>query len=100
MANALASLPTGTEPAGAEDAIQKAFVSLDDRIMGIAKTALAAGHPAGTAEVRAATGPAFAGSCALLLVYESISATLRIALADDSRAVRAQWTPDIERPTW
>ncbi|EGX91883.1 pyruvate dehydrogenase, putative [Cordyceps militaris CM01] len=78
VANALASLPTENDPASVEDAIRKAFVSLDDRIMGIAETALAAGHPAGTAEPS--------------------SATLRIALAGDSRAVRAQWSPELDKP--
>ena len=94
VANALAT----NGPASAKEAIQKAFVQLDDRIMGFAETALAAGHPAGTAEVRVATGPAFAGSCALLAVYESSSATLRVALAGDSRAVRAQWSPEQDKP--
>lgn len=66
--------------------------------MGIAETALTAGHPAGKAEVRAAIGPAFAGSCALLLVYESSSATLWVALTGDSKAVRAQWSPELDKP--
>ena len=47
VAAALASLPGGDDPAHAEHAIQKAFVELDDRILDIAKKALAAGHPAG-----------------------------------------------------
>lgn len=74
-------------------------MSLDNRIMNIAEAAIVAGHPAGTAEVRVATGPAFAGSCALLLVYDSSSATLRVALTGDSRAVRAQWSPELEKFT-
>lgn len=84
--------------ASVEEAIQRAFVSLDERILGIAQAALEAGHPAGTAAVRAATGPAFAGSCALLLIYEAASSTLRIALAGDSRAVRAQYSSDNSSP--
>ncbi|KAM0669860.1 hypothetical protein ACQRIU_000255 [Beauveria bassiana] len=98
VANALARLPASNDPASAEDAIKKAFINLDNRILSIAETALAAGHPAGTAAVRVATGPAFAGSCALLLVYEPSSATLRIALTGDSRAVRAQWSPELGKP--
>ncbi|KAM0742123.1 hypothetical protein ACQRIT_002300 [Beauveria bassiana] len=98
VANALARLPASNDPASAEDAIKKAFINLDNRILSIAETALAAGHPAGTAAVRVATGPAFAGSCALLLVYEPSSATLHIALTGDSRAVRAQWSPELGKP--
>ncbi|KAM3528554.1 hypothetical protein NHJ13051_002375 [Beauveria bassiana] len=75
-----------------------AFINLDNRILSIAETALAAGHPAGTAAVRVATGPAFAGSCALLLVYEPSSATLHVALTGDSRDVRAQWSPEVGKP--
>lgn len=40
----------------------------------------------------------FSGSCALLLVYESSSTTLRVALAGDCRAVRAQWSPELDKP--
>lgn len=86
VANALSN-PTGS----VEHTIQQAFLRLDERIMGEAKAAIEAGHSAGTAKVRAAVGPAFAGSCALLLVYEPRSASLHIALTGDSRAVRARW---------
>ncbi|KAM3509886.1 hypothetical protein MY10362_000329 [Beauveria mimosiformis] len=98
IANALAGLPTSNDAASAEDAIKKAFVNLDNRILSIAETALAAGHPAGTAAVRVATGPAFAGSCALLLIYEQSSATLRVAVTGDSRAIRAQWSSELGKP--
>lgn len=82
----------------AEDTIKQAFVNFDDRIMDMAKTALDVGHPAGAAEMRSATGPAFAGSCALLVVYEPSSATLRTAITGDSRAVRAQWSSEADKP--
>lgn len=94
MASAL-----GNPTSNVEDAIQQAFVRLDERIMDGAKAAIETGHPAGTAEVRSAVGPAFAGSCALLLVYEPSSATLHIALTGDSRAVRGQWEEGEDRPT-
>jgi pyruvate dehydrogenase phosphatase len=92
-------MPIGSDHATAEDAIRKAFIHLDNRIMDIAMSALATGYPAGSAEVRAATAPAFAGSCAVLLCYESSSATLSAAVTGDSRAVRAQWSAELDKHT-
>ncbi|KAJ3496558.1 hypothetical protein NLG97_g2567 [Lecanicillium saksenae] len=98
VANALASAGSrvGNPDSGA--VIQKAFADLDARILDNAQTAISAGHPAGTAQVRVATGPAFGGSCALLLAYEPSSSTLQIALTGDSRAVRAHYVAGENTP--
>ncbi len=98
VANAMARVPAGNAPASAEDAIREAFVSLDDHVLGAAEAALAAGHPAGTADIRAAMAPAVVGACALLVVYEPSSATLYTSLAGDCRAVRARWSPELDKP--
>lgn len=96
VASALASLPADSDSVTKETAIEQAFVRLDERILDTAEAALAAGYPAGAAELRTLTGPAFGGSCALLLAYESNSSALRIALTGDSRAVRGQYSPGLD----
>lgn len=92
-----AAKASGDAPVSAEEAIQNSFVSLDNRILGAAEAAINAGHPAGTAAVRAAMAPAQTGSCALLAVYEAGSASLYIALAGDSRAVRGQSSSETDK---
>ncbi|PLB47454.1 pyruvate dehydrogenase [Aspergillus steynii IBT 23096] len=73
-------------------AIVKGFVSLDDSIV---KTALS------TAESRIPLqekikklAPAYAGSCALLSMYDSSTSTLHVACTGDSRAVLGQKDSD------
>lgn len=75
-------------------AIKRAFINLDDRIMKGAQKAVEAGHEPGSAEAIAALAPAFAGSCALLTIYEPKSSTLRTAVTGDSRAVLGSWSAD------
>ncbi|KAJ6785261.1 hypothetical protein PWT90_07695 [Aphanocladium album] len=99
VANAMASAGAKGGSSDTAAVIRKAFGDLDTRILDNAKSAIAAGHPAGTAEVRIATGPAFGGSCALLLVYDPGSSTLQVALTGDSRAVRAQYAQGEDAPT-
>lgn len=74
--------------------IKRAFTDLDDRIMNNALKAAKAGYEPGSAEVSAALAPAFAGSCALLTIYEPASSTLRTAVTGDSRAVLGSWSAD------
>lgn len=40
--------------------------------------------------------PAYAGSCALLSLYDSVTSTLHVACTGDSRAVLGQKQPDGE----
>ncbi|VUC21349.1 unnamed protein product [Clonostachys rosea] len=67
-------------------AIKTAFTKLDDRAMNMG-TEVAEKLGAGSAEAVAALAPAFAGSCALLTIYDPIASVLRTAVAGDSRAV-------------
>lgn len=77
-------------------AIKRAFTSLDDRIMANARNAAEASHEPGSAEAIAALAPAFAGSCALLTIYEPKSSVLRTAVTGDSRAVLGSWSAATE----
>ena len=75
-----------------DTAIKRAFLNLDDRIMVDGrKAAEAAGGP-GSSAVTAALAPVFAGSCALLSIYEPNSSLLRTAVTGDSRAVLGSWS--------
>ncbi|KKP00701.1 hypothetical protein THAR02_07188 [Trichoderma harzianum] len=75
-------------------AIKKAFTNLDDCIMVKAQMAVEGGCEPGSAEAISALAPAFAGSCALLTIYEPRSSTLRTAVTGDSRAVLGSWSAD------
>ncbi|EHK19409.1 uncharacterized protein TRIVIDRAFT_181584 [Trichoderma virens Gv29-8] len=75
-------------------AIRKAFTNLDDRIMADAQKGAKGDCEPGSAEAIAALAPAFAGSCALLTIYEPKSSTLRTAVTGDSRAVLGSWSID------
>ncbi|KAL7953209.1 phosphatase 2C-like domain-containing protein [Trichoderma compactum] len=75
-------------------AIKKAFTNLDDRIMLDAQKVVDGGCEPGSAEAISALAPAFAGSCALLTIYEPKSSTLRTAVTGDSRAVLGSWSAD------
>ncbi|RFU80105.1 hypothetical protein TARUN_2111 [Trichoderma arundinaceum] len=75
-------------------AIKTAFTSLDERIMTNARKAVEAENEPGSAEVNSVLAPAFAGSCALLTMYEPKTSTLRTAVAGDSRAVLGLWSSD------
>ncbi|KAL7941275.1 phosphatase 2C-like domain-containing protein [Trichoderma barbatum] len=75
-------------------AIKRAFTNLDDRIMADAQMAVEGDHGPGSAEAISALAPAFAGSCALLTIYEPKSSILRTAITGDSRAVLGSWSAD------
>jgi pyruvate dehydrogenase phosphatase len=73
-------------------AVARAFVSLDDSIM---KTALDISRSAEPLQdkVRRLT-PGYAGSCALLSIYDPVSRVLHVACTGDSRAVLGRKRPD------
>ncbi|KAI1101330.1 putative pyruvate dehydrogenase [Jackrogersella minutella] len=73
-------------------AIMKAFVDLDDSIMQPGWSVADTKEP-WQDKVKKLI-PAFAGSCALLSLYDPISTTLHVACTGDSRAVLAQQGPD------
>ncbi|KAH0493353.1 hypothetical protein TgHK011_000027 [Trichoderma gracile] len=77
-------------------AIKRAFTNLDDRIMTSARRAAEESREPGSAEAIAALAPAFAGSCALLTIYEPKSSILRTAVTGDSRAVLGSWAVTTE----
>ncbi|KAH7418246.1 phosphatase 2C-like domain-containing protein [Cadophora sp. MPI-SDFR-AT-0126] len=70
------------------DAIKRAFVNLDDSIL---KTAAEASQGTLPLQDKLTTlAPAFAGSCALLSIYDPASYKLHVACTGDSRAVLGQ----------
>ncbi|KAH7360569.1 phosphatase 2C-like domain-containing protein [Rhexocercosporidium sp. MPI-PUGE-AT-0058] len=70
------------------DAIKKAFVKLDDSIL---KNAVDASQGSGSLQDKLANiAPAFAGSCALLSIYDPTTCKLHVACTGDSRAVLGQ----------
>lgn len=75
-----------------QHAIMKAFVDLDDSII---KTALATSQSTMSLQEKAKKlAPAYAGSCALLSLYDSLTGTLHVACTGDSRAVLAEKDSD------
>jgi pyruvate dehydrogenase phosphatase len=75
-------------------AISRAFVDLDEDIF---TTALSAAEPSNTEPLSTKIRkmqPAFAGSCALLTLFDPVTSTLHVACTGDSRAVLAQQSPD------
>ncbi|OKL63771.1 hypothetical protein UA08_00696 [Talaromyces atroroseus] len=68
-----------------DSAIIAAFTSLDDEIIadGVAALGTAKSH----AEVQARVAPSYAGSCALLVLYDPVQSVIYVANAGDSRAV-------------
>lgn len=75
---------------GIDTAIISAFQSLDNDILADGLSALenAKSH----AEVQARLAPCYAGSCALLVLYDPVNAQLHIANTGDSRAVLGSLT--------
>jgi pyruvate dehydrogenase phosphatase len=73
-------------------AVVKAFVDLDDSII---KTALATTQSKEPLQdkVKKLT-PGYAGSCALLSLYDPVTSTVHVACTGDSRAVLGQKRPD------
>ena len=73
-------------------AITKGFVSLDDSII---KTALNTSQSEESLQHKVKKlAPAYAGSCALLSMYDPLTSTLHVACTGDSRAVLGQKRPD------
>ncbi|KAJ5132325.1 hypothetical protein N7448_006483 [Penicillium atrosanguineum] len=73
-------------------AIAKGFLALDDSIV---KTALETSQSKQSlAEKVKRLLPAYAGSCALLTLYDSTTSILHVACTGDSRAVLGQQRPD------
>ncbi|KAJ6019079.1 hypothetical protein N7522_001146 [Penicillium canescens] len=75
-----------------QQAIMKAFVDLDDLIVKEALTTSQSGESLQDKIKKLA--PAYAGSCALLSMYEPATSTLHVACTGDSRAVLGQQRPD------
>jgi pyruvate dehydrogenase phosphatase len=75
-----------------QQAIMKAFVDLDDHIV---KTAMKTSQSTESLQDKIKKlQPAFAGSCALLSMYEPATSTLHVACTGDSRAVLGQKRED------
>ncbi|KAJ5684279.1 protein serine/threonine phosphatase 2C [Penicillium maclennaniae] len=75
-----------------QHAIAEAFLALDDSIV---ETALETSQSEmSLAEKVKKLLPAYAGSCALLSLYDSTTSTLHVACTGDSRAVLGQQRPD------
>ncbi|KAH8427422.1 PP2C family serine/threonine-protein phosphatase [Aspergillus melleus] len=73
-------------------AIQKGFVKLDDSII---KAAFQTAQSEDSLQEKIKKlAPAYAGSCALLSIYDSITSTLHVACTGDSRAALGQRRPD------
>ncbi|CAG7987596.1 unnamed protein product [Penicillium olsonii] len=79
----------GFTPDGSvQHAITKAFVDLDDSII---ETALATSQSNMSLQEKAKKlAPAYAGSCALVSLYDPLTSTLHVACTGDSRAVLGQ----------
>ncbi|KAK6823512.1 protein serine/threonine phosphatase 2C [Apiospora arundinis] len=72
--------------------IKKAFIDLDGSIIKAAEDASESNLP--LQEKLRIFAPAFAGSCALLSLYDPITSRLHVACVGDSRAVLGQKGPD------
>ncbi|KAF7562641.1 hypothetical protein G7046_g1477 [Stylonectria norvegica] len=91
VSTALRLVTTSSSGEVIDNAIQDAFLRLDQRIFDNASKAMQLYKP-GAAEGIAALAPAIAGSCALLTIYDPKSSILRTAVTGDSRAVRGVWS--------
>lgn len=72
-----------------QDALRQAFVDLDDSIMKVVSNVSGDTDLLLQEKVKK-LAPAWAGSCALLSVYDPITSTLHVACTGDSRAVLGQ----------
>ncbi len=73
-------------------AVTRGVVSLDDAII---KTALDISQSVGSLQDKVARlTPGYAGSCALLSIYDPVSSVLHVACTGDSRAVLGRKRPD------
>ncbi|KAH7350057.1 pyruvate dehydrogenase [Plectosphaerella cucumerina] len=78
------STPEGLN-ATVQSAITKAFISLDDAIMRTAATTVSSDQP--LQDKMRKLLPGYAGSCALLALFDPVTSTLYVACTGDSRAV-------------
>ncbi|KAI5359267.1 putative PPM-type phosphatase domain, protein phosphatase 2C family [Septoria linicola] len=69
--------------------LKRAFLELDQEIIGEAGKLIQSGGP--LAQVVAVGAAAFSGSCALLALYDPARSVLRVANVGDSRAVFGRW---------
>ncbi|KAG9696802.1 protein serine/threonine phosphatase 2C, partial [Aureobasidium melanogenum] len=75
-----------------QQAITKAFVDMDSSIVETAQETAQSNLP--FQEKMQKLLPAFAGSCALLSLYDPVTSNLHVACTGDSRAVLGQKNPD------
>lgn len=75
-----------------QSAIVKGFLDLDDSIIKTALETVQSRYP--LPEKVKKLAPAYAGSCALLSMYDSTTSTLHVACTGDSRAVLGRKGPD------
>ena len=73
-------------------AVKRAFVSLDNSIMNTAQDTYRSKEPLQDKVNKLV--PGYAGSCALLSMYDPATATLHVACTGDSRAVLGRKAPD------
>ena len=89
------AIPASTTPetlnAAVQKAISKAFVDLDDTIMKTAAATVESNQPLQD-KMRKLT-PGYAGSCALLALFDPLASTLYVACTGDSRAVLGRKSP-------
>ncbi|EAQ83605.1 hypothetical protein CHGG_10009 [Chaetomium globosum CBS 148.51] len=75
-----------------QDAIIRAFVRLDDALMKKVSEAIESKTP--LPDKLAGLMPGYAGSCALLSMYDPLTSTLHVACTGNSRAVLGRKRPD------
>ena len=88
---AVSKLESTSSGEAVDAAIKMAFRKLDQRMLDDAQKTVNQRKPAAP-EALAAIAPVLSGSCALLSIYDASSATLRTAVAGDSRAVLGSWS--------
>lgn len=73
--------------------IKKAFVSMDDQMIGRTRELIESGKLS-RADIIAAAATVNSGSCALLALYDPRKSILRVANTGDSRAVLGTWSKE------
>ncbi|KAK4138925.1 protein serine/threonine phosphatase 2C, partial [Trichocladium antarcticum] len=92
-AAAAAPAPEGLGTEAVRRAVGRGFVALDGAIVGTAAETAREGGQALEEKVRRLM-PAYAGSCALLSLYDPVESTLHVACTGDSRAVMGRRRAD------
>ena len=75
-----------------QQAIKRGFLDLDESIVNLGSDAYQSTEPLQDKVKKLALG--YAGSCALLSLFDPVTSTLHVACTGDSRAVLGQKTPD------